>query len=394
MLMSPQRHEPLDGDRWSEAAARAAIARIVARTHAGFDASRGLWPLHPDDVDADSDRPLRGLYLGAAGIIWALGELGEGDPYDSVVEGLDAAIREEPDEGEDSLMSWMLGRSGILALAERRKHDPVRADALASLVEANIESPGRELLYGNPGTMIAAVTMWERSGEERWAGLWRAGADRLLAEREADGLWTQRIGLNERQYRFVGAGHGYAGNVWSLLRGGALLGEAERRDVEQRAIDVMTRHAVVEDDRANWPPLAGEPLVSSDGTIRVQWCHGAPGVLTSLAAVGRDDEAWSALLEAAGNLVWDAGPIATGIGICHGTAGNGWALLALWKRTGEEIWLDRAQRFAVHAAAQVERNFQRFGFPRHSLFTGDLGVALCLRACLKGDDRLPTLDWF
>jgi lantibiotic modifying enzyme len=126
----------------------------------------------------------------------------------------------------------------------------------------------------------------------------------------------------------------------------------------------------------------------------VQWCHGAPGVLTSLAAVGREDEAWSALLEAGGNLIWDAGPIATGVGICHGTAGNGYALLALWKRTGDDIWLERARQFGVHAAAQVERSAERWGFARHSLYTGDVGVALFLRACIDGDDRLPTLDWF
>jgi hypothetical protein len=395
MLMSPKRHESLSGDRWSEDAAREAIARIVARTHAEFDAEAEVWPLHPDDVDPpDGDRPLRGLYIGAAGIIWALQQLGEGDAYDGVVDGLDAAICAEPDDGEEALPSWMLGRSGILALAERRSHEPARADTLASLVQASIESPARELLYGNPGTMVAAATMWERTGDERWATLWRAGADRLLAEREADGLWTQQLKADMAPRRFFGAGHGYVGNVWSLLRGGTLLSEAERRDVEQRAIDVVTEHAVVENERANWPPLAGEPLVTSDGTIRVQWCHGAPGVLTSLAAVGRGDEAWSALLEAGGNLIWDAGPIATGVGICHGTAGNGYALLALWKRTADEVWLERARQFAMHAVPQVERNADRWGFARHSLFTGDIGVALFLHACIDGDDRVPTLDVF
>jgi lantibiotic modifying enzyme len=393
MLMSPQRHEPLAGEGWSEDAARAAIARIVARTHAEFDAPSGLWPLHPDDVDPDGDRPLRGLYLGAAGIIWALLELGEADRYHQVVEGLDAAICAEPDDGEEALACWMLGRSGILALAERLGHDPGRADALASLIEQNIDSPARELLYGNPGTMVAAATMWDRTGDERWAGLWRAGADRLIAERETDGLWTQLIGRDPRPRRYLGAGHGYVGNVWSLLRGGSLLSEVERRDIERRAIDVVTRDAVVEDNWANWPPLAGESLTTSDGTIRVQWCHGAPGVVTSLAAVGRDDEDWSALLESAGNLIWDAGPVATGVGICHGTAGNGYALLALWKRTGDTVWLERAQQFAMHAAGQVEQNVAQWGFARHSLFTGDTGVALFLRACLEGDDRLPTLDW-
>ena len=44
-----------------------------------------------------------------------------------------------------------------------------------------------------------------------------------------------------------------------------------------------------------------------------------------------------------------------GSGICHGTAGNGHAFLKVFERTGDELWLDRARRFAVHAVEQVER---------------------------------------
>ena len=55
------------------------------------------------------------------------------------------------------------------------------------------------------------------------------------------------------------------------------------RTWSDRALATLKRFAVVEDGRANWPSVAGEPLVSND-RIRVQWCHGAPGVLTALSA--------------------------------------------------------------------------------------------------------------
>ena len=77
-------------------------------------------------------------------------------------------------------------------------------------------------------------------------------------------------------------------------------------------------------------------------------------------------------------------------GLCHGTAGNAYGLLALWQRTSDELWLERARRLAMHAIDQVERSET----PWHSLFTGDLGVALCLRSCLAADARFPALDWF
>src|SRR5215217_6368512 len=79
-------------------------------------------------------------------------------------------------------------------------------------------------------------------------------------------------------------------------------------------------------------------------------------------------------------------------GCADGTAGNAYALLALWSRTGDERWLERARAFAQHAAAQVEDRAARLGHGRHSLFTGDEGVALCLASCVAGDERLPVVD--
>ena len=92
-----------------------------------------------------------------------------------------------------------------------------------------------------------------------------------------------------------------------------------------------------------------------DGSIRVQWCHGAPGVVASLAAVAPDDDEHERLLLAGGELTWRAGPLAKGANLCHGTAGNGYAFLALFERTGDELWLERARAFAMHSAAQVAR---------------------------------------
>jgi hypothetical protein len=93
------------------------------------------------------------------------------------------------------------------------------------------------------------------------------------------------------------------------------------------------------------------------------------------------------LLEAAGELTWHAGPLGKGAGLCHGTAGNGCAFLALHLRTGADDWLARARAFAIHALEQAERSRLQ-----PSLWTGQIGVALYLRACLDGWDGMPILD--
>jgi hypothetical protein len=100
------------------------------------------------------------------------------------------------------------------------------------------------------------------------------------------------------------------------------------------------------------------------------------------------------LVLAGAELTWVAGAHrdAKGAGICHGTAGNGYALLAAFARTGDELWLDRARLFAMHALAQTRRRRDERGRGRYSLFTGDLGVALFLAACLDARSAFPVVD--
>jgi len=90
--------------------------------------------------------------------------------------------------------------------------------------------------------------------------------------------------------------------------------------------------------------------------------------------------------------VWRAGPLARDAGLCHGTAGNGFAFLSLFARTGDERWLARARAFALHALDQVSRFRAADGRGRFALFTGDIGAALLATACLREDARFPGLD--
>ena len=234
-------------------------------------------------------------------------------------------------------------------------------------------------MWGTAGTLVAAHAVSQRTGEERWREACRQSAEALLARRDADGLWTQR---RFKDSRYLGPVHGFVGNVHSLLlvRDGP---DGERLEAESNA--VLSRLAVRDGGLANWPPDAGDGLEHRrTGEIRLQWCHGAPGIVTT-AAPYLDEE----LLLAGAELTWRAGAHREqkGAGICHGTAGNGYALLAAFERTGNELWLDRARRFAVHALAQVEREA-----PLYALWMGAIGVAVFASDCLDARCRYPVLD--
>jgi len=366
-LWRPSEHELLNGEEWSKERAEQAIAAIVADAEAAFDGER--WPFHPaDEVD---DGP-HGVYLGAAGVAWALHELGSTGWGDAVLGALER-YRREPDGGEEWAYapSYLLGECGIALVGYRLTGDAGLADRVHELVLANLEDEWRDLLWGTPGSLLAAEAMLAWTGEPRWGAAWDALADELEAAREADGLWTQpRLG----DTRYLGVGHGFAGNMRAL---------ANRRPVE--VDEVLARHALRDGRLANWPPLPGD----DPEKIRVQWCHGAPGIVAALGHV-MDEE----LALAGGELTWRAGPLAKGSNLCHGTAGNAYAFLVLHRRTGDDLWRDRARAFAMHAIGQVEREAAALGRGRYSLFTGDVGVALFLRHLLDGDDRFPSLGPF
>jgi hypothetical protein len=395
-LFDPASHEPLTAEPWDEGRAASAIAAIVDDAERAFDAQT-LWPIHERDVDGDEGRALSGLYLGAAGVIWALHELGSQRDFAEVADGLDRRFLDEPDfepeKGEAAPGLWM-GRSGILAVAERLSPDPVRRDLLLDVLEQNIGNPTVEVMWGAPGSLLVASEMLDRTGDPRFADLWNRLAEDVWSgfvedERLGYRIWTQLLYGTVAQY--ISPAHGFAGNAAALAGRPQLLGPERTAELERETVRTSTATAVIDRDLANWQPLAGVSLDGSPGRvrpIRTQWCHGAPGQVATLAGIAPHDAEYTRLLVAGGGLTWRAGPLRKGPGLCHGTAGNGLAFLALHRRTGDQLWLDRARRFAMHCIEQVEAGRELYGHGWHALWTGDPGAALYLRSCIDPEARI------
>lgn len=117
-------------------------------------------------------------------------------------------------------------------------------------------------------------------------------------------------------------------------------------------------------------------------------------MVTTFADAPFDSPELGELPLAGGELTWKAGPLAKGSNLCHGTGGNGYALLKLYRRTRDTLWLERARAFAMTAIAQCREARLRYGRGRYSLWTGDLGLAIYLRDCISGEAAFPTVDVF
>jgi hypothetical protein len=257
------------------------------------------------------------------------------------------------------------GETGPLLIAYGLTHDAALGEELLTLLPTSAENPTDDVMWGIPGALIALA------GEPRWADTARELAAELRRRRGSDGLWRQ-----DDDYRGLGTLHGAAGNTLALRL-------TDPGESTAETAELLARHAAREAGLANWPGAPGRPVE------RLQWCTGAPGILA-----GAWDYLDEDLVMAGAELIWRAGAQGDqkGHGLCHGTSGNGFGLLKAFARTGDELWLERARRFAVHALAQADRLAEANGRRRYSLFTGDVGTALFAAACLDADARFPILD--
>ena len=398
MLYTPEAFEPLTEARWSQRRARRAIHEIVADADAAMRGPKLLWRAHEwDGWHATS--PMKNLYVGAAGLIWALDALRRRGHAETTLDVSALALRtlELFRARPDFLKGWKLpepsesalfaGETGILLVAWHLGPSHELENALLERVRANVANETDELFWGVPGTLHAAKAMFDATGDGRWRRAWIESADALWSRRGQDRLWVQRLYGQESQG--LSASHGLVGNVLALLRGGKLLAPARRRALVRDTNAVLARTAVFDGNLANWPHRVRPQLVSPDGQIRLQWCSGGAGIVVSAADYLEEE-----LLLAGAELVWKAGPhgLDKGPCICHGTAGNGYALLKAFARTGDERWLARARRFAMHALEQVSRLRAARGRGRYSLWTGDAGVALFAADCIGARSSYPVLD--
>lgn len=392
------RHRALTGDAWNEQAVRAAIKEIAVDAIAQFDPA-AFWPAHPNEDGAADGDP--SFYKGAAGVIWALdylhriGAVGFARDFRPVLPRLmertiaDFAINSPPDYEKHG--SLMRGDMSVALLAMRLAPTAEMADLVHARAEDNMALPVRELMWGMPGSMMAAIHMAAMTGESRWRGLFETQAARLLADLEdtpQGPLWTQDL-YGERD-RWLGPVHGFAGNAIPLLRGWDWLTSAQQAQVAEFVPKTLAANAWRSEVGTTW----GARSKRANPPRMCQHCHGAPGMVTTFADAPFSTPEFDALLLDAGRFAWAAGPLTKGSNLCHGTGGNGYAFLKLHRRTNDPVWLDRARQFAMTAIVQYRGAQLAVGRGRYSLWTGDVGLAVYLWDCITGEPRFPTIDVF
>ncbi len=394
-MYNKNRHFSLSGNTWDKSKAEQTIQAIATDVTQHLK-SGYLWPTHPlDDDHAD-----HGFYFGTAGMSWALDHLQQETTVDidfdvafactKQLEGCQKNYAKMPHKDN---ASYFFGDFPILMMQYKLSKDQALLDEIYEKIIVNNTQPTRELMWGAAGTMIALSHLAQIAPHDpRWKDAYLVQADRLFSELQPDEtygfIWEHDIYGGKVKY--LGPMHGNSGNTLSLIKGHHFLPDSDYNRFCEKAMLSAVKTAQSDAEYANWPAVVG----NTDNMV-LHFCHGAPGMICALSElpIGVDHEFDQVLLKG-GELIWQAGPLVKGYGLCHGTAGNGFALLKLYQRTQDQIWLDRARVFAMEAIEQYQHSTALFHQGRYNLWNGDGGLAIYLNECVKASARFPTIDTF
>ncbi|CAD5116345.1 DgyrCDS5245 [Dimorphilus gyrociliatus] len=181
--------------------------------------------------------------------------------------------------------------------------------------------------------------------------------------------------------RYLGAAHGVSGIISMLFKSGLVDSRQLSKEVDcLRALQFKS---------GNYPsslPIGSDKLV--------HWCHGSPGFTFMFVEAYRKTGAECHLKSAVdcAESIWRMGLLRKGYGLCHGIAGNAYALLTVYQTTQDIKYLHRAAKFAEfcfdygkHGCKQPDRPY--------SLFEGLAGTIYFLVELLEPmSAKFPSFD--
>lgn len=246
-----------------------------------------------------------------------------------------------------------------------------------------------DLLYGRAGFLWAALFIKNHLGDQTLPNeLLMPVVEAVLAGGRAGASDKENCPLMYRWHgtRYWGAAHGLAGILHVLLH--FPLSEEDAEDVKETLRYMMS----------NRFPCSGN-YPSYEGNLKdklVQWSHGATSMAITLSKASQvfpsDKDFRNAAIEA-GEVVWKSSLLKK-VGLADGTAGNAYALLSLYRLTGETIYEERAKAFGsflyhnIRELANMEQCSKEEDH-LHSLYFGLAGIC-----CLWFDLLCPEKSRF
>jgi serine/threonine-protein kinase len=254
-------------------------------------------------------------------------------------------------------------------------------DGFAALSQAPCDNLDATL--GRCGTMLTAAMLLETIPAESQIDTTRL---RAVGDDVMRALWEKLDSYGPvsecPELRYSGVAHGWAGMLYATMRWCHITGQSLPATVEPRTAQLAELAEPI-GRGARWPWVIPAKGHRSQVSYMPGWCNGSAGFVHfwTLAHERFQHERYLSLAHRAAWNAWESsGPVAN---LCCGLAGQSYALLNLFKHTGEQEWLQRARDLAIRAVMvardpQTPRQTGNDGtaLRDESLYKGGLGVAI------------------
>ena len=270
------------------------------------------------------------VYTGSGGLALLFLKLGQ---HDQAEEYLEHSLSQV----SNSRVTFLCGRPGpetlqaVLQCRRGRTPDISSVLSLAPGVADLSSGLPDELLYGRVGYLYCLLLLRRELGEVSVPSLYirrvleavlRSGQ---ILSRDTKSRSALMFSWHDKVY--IGAAHGLAGILTVLLQARDHLTPAEMKELVRPSVDYVLN---LQMDSGNFPSSKG-----NDRDRLVHFCHGGPGLvhllLTAHQVWAPEDGKYLSAAVRAGEVVWQRGLLRKGPGLCHGVAGNGYALLHLYQ---------------------------------------------------------------
>lgn len=348
--------------------------------------------------------PSTSVNYGATGIAYALYRMSCAAEDAELLALADAwcerAVRQIGDEGaffnsEIDITAETVGRislyhspAGVHAVRALIAH--VRGDvllqqaAMAAFIEASgLPCDNLDVTLGRAGTLLGCSFLLSAANSSSNSEMLPVSQLRSLATETVQHLWRQIDGFapirESGELTNLGVAHGWAGLLYGTLCWSAVSKDALPGNVRERLSQLG--HCAAPSGRGlrwQWDTARG---INQSGGYMPGWCNGTSGYvfLWTLAHKLLKEPEYLSWAEGA---AWNVAEVPTPIGnLCCGMAGQAYALLNLYRHTGEKSWLSRAQEAARQAVvvtneARTRPDYKQFALRPESLYKGELGLVV------------------
>lgn len=283
--------------------------------------------------------------------------------------------------GHSSLFHHACGIHCVQALvAHARGDDAAQLRAVAAYAAATDLCDRVDVAFGRSGLLIGCAMLLDIAPPHLDCHSLLALGQRLLQN-----IWPEldkQPPLTEHPtMTTLGAAHGWCGYLFATLRWCEASGTAAPLQLVER-LEQLARLGQPAGRSIHWPRKVGD--VTNNRILSASWCNGAAGYVhlwTMACQLLGSNPSFERLARMAAWHSYDQMADIPG-DLCCGLAGRAYALLRLYRFTGEPAWLERARILVKHAAASPGIPLNRL----NSLFHGDIGIAT-----LAADLEAPEL---